>query len=204
MSDSAEPGTELSGAARDAIFRVHAAEPAISADLLGVERDNSYGAWLEGFACRVKGESRLGEKLSTIAPDATPDEAVRQIPDVIRYTFCVRPEKYTQAYFDITARMDALGYEQYQCKNSWTDPEYKGINSRWVTAGGVRFEVQFHTPDSFHAKHHVTHESYERLRDPRTSRPELLELHTYQQEVSTSLPTPPLAIDIPVFRRKGF
>jgi hypothetical protein len=45
----------------------------------------------------------------------------------------------------------------YYSKNYWTDAEYKGINTRWVTAEGQRFEVQFHTPDSFHAKHQVTH-----------------------------------------------
>ena len=44
----------------------------------------------------------------------------------------------------------------YYSKNYWADPEYKGINTRWLTAEGQRFEVQFHTPDSFHAKHDVT------------------------------------------------
>ena len=45
----------------------------------------------------------------------------------------------------------------YYSKNYWTHPEYKGVNTRWATPDGQRFEVQFHTPDSFHAKHHVTH-----------------------------------------------
>ena len=38
-------------------------------------------------------------------------------------------------------------------KNHWRDdPEYKGINTRWITPEGQRFEVQFHTAESFHAK----------------------------------------------------
>jgi hypothetical protein len=47
----------------------------------------------------------------------------------------------------------------YQSTNYWGDPEYKGINTRWITRQGQRFEVQFHTPESFHAKQQVTHES---------------------------------------------
>ena len=54
-------------------------------------------------------------------------------------------------------------------KNHWRDdPEYKGINTRWVTPEGQRYEVQFHTAESFHAKQQVTHEAYERLRNPLT------------------------------------
>ena len=54
-------------------------------------------------------------------------------------------------------------------KNHWRDdPEYKGINTRWVTPEGQRFEVQFHTAESYHAKQEVTHGSYERLRSPLT------------------------------------
>ncbi len=57
----------------------------------------------------------------------------------------------------------------YLSKNSWGNLEYKGINTRWVTRGGQRFEVQFHTPESFHAKQNITHVSYERIRNPLTS-----------------------------------
>ena len=38
-------------------------------------------------------------------------------------------------------------------KNHWRDDlEYKGINTRGVTPEGQRYEVQFHTAESFHAK----------------------------------------------------
>ncbi len=79
-------------------------------------------------------------------------------------------------------RFESRGHEMYYSKNYWADPEYKGINTRWLTAKGQRFEVQFHTPDSFHAKNHVTHLAYEWLRDTSTSRAELREL--------TAMPSP--------------
>ena len=55
-------------------------------------------------------------------------------------------------------------------KNHWRDDlEYKGINTRWVTPEGQRFEVQFHTAESFHAKQQITHKAYERVRNPLTA-----------------------------------
>ena len=63
----------------------------------------------------------------------------------------------------LKAGLKSAGYEMYYTKNSWSDAEYKGINTRWVTPEGQRFEVQFHTPESFHAKHEVTHKAYEHL-----------------------------------------
>jgi hypothetical protein len=92
----------------------------------------------------------------------------------------------------------------YYSKNSWTNAEYKGINTRWVTPDGQRFEVQFHTPDSFHAKHYVTHAAYERIRNPATSKQELRELHAFQQEVSAWIQIPDSASDIPDFKKEGF
>jgi hypothetical protein len=74
-----------------------------------------------------------------------------------------------------------------------------------VTAEGQRCELQFHTPDSFHAKHHVTHLAYERIRDPATtSRAELRELHAFQQEVSSWIEIPDGAVGIPDFMKEGF
>jgi hypothetical protein len=91
----------------------------------------------------------------------------------------------------------------YLSKNSWKDQEYKGINTRWVTPDGERFELQFHTPESYHAKQEVTHQAYERARNPLTSKKELQELKAFQREVSSWIPVPTGAPDIPAYRRKG-
>ncbi len=89
-------------------------------------------------------------------------------------------------------------------KNSWTDPEYKGINTRWVNPEGQRFEVQFHTAESFHAKHQVTHVAYERIRDPAALRSELRELHAFQREVCSHIQVPEGAVEISDYRKEGF
>ena len=75
------------------------------------------------------------------------------------------------------------------CKNSWSNPEYKGVNTRWMTPDGQRFEVQFHTPESFHAKHEVTHQAYERIRNPVNSQDASDgDLRDFQREVSSWIP----------------
>jgi hypothetical protein len=192
----------------DAIDRMRKAEPGLSTDAQEIEQDNKerYGGWLEGFTHRLKGEDRLKEKVAEQAA-AEPDESaagvLRRIPDAIRYTYCFEPESYTQGYNDIKERFERRGYEMFFCKNYWTNSEYKGINTRWITPEGQRFEVQFHTPDSFHAKHHVTHDAYERIRNPATSRAELRELHAFQREVFSLIEVPEGAADIPDFKKEG-
>jgi hypothetical protein len=202
------PSPERQAETAEAIGRVHEAEPGLSADAQAIEQANKHGGWLEGFKHRLKGEDRLLEKvaegLTTASPDATPDQVLRLIPDAIRFTYCFQPENYTRGYYGIKESFESCGHEMRYSKNYWTDPEYKGINTRWVTAEGQRFEVQFHTQDSFHAKHEVTHQAYERIRDTTsTSRAELRELHAFQREVSSWIQVPDGAVEIPDIKKEG-
>jgi hypothetical protein len=190
------------------IARVREAETSISADIQTIARETTAGAHLEGFDHRLKGDTRLKEKiadgLTTSTPDATPEDVLREIPDAIRYTFCLSSDSYTRGYFEIKGRLEDLGYEMYHSRNSWTNPEYRGVNTRWITQEGQRFEVQLHTADSFHAKQHVTHGSYERIRNSLTTRAELSELHTFQQEVSAAIEIPARAAEIPNYKKEVF
>lgn len=191
----------------DAIGHICKAEPAISANVSRTEQENTSGGWLEGFDFRLKGDDRLKEKIAEqldAEPGKASDDILRKIPDAIRYTFCCQPENYARGYYDFKEQLESLGHEMYLSKNFWEKPEYKGINSQWVTQDGQRFEVQFHTPESFHAKQDITHGSYERIRNPLTSRSELRELHAFQREVSSHIQAPDGAADIRDFKKEGF
>jgi hypothetical protein len=192
---------------KDAIDQVRRNETAITADIGKIAAGNTCGLWLEGLDCRLKGESRLSEKISNVIrgnPDASPDQVTRDIPDAIRYTFCSDTASYTAGFADVRQRLEQCGYEMYQCRNSWGNAEYKGINTRWVTPDGQRFEVQFHTTESFHAKHHLTHWAYEQLRQPSdtVSRAQRQELKTFQQDVASYIEIPGGAIDIADYHKK--
>jgi hypothetical protein len=214
-SDASEPhrkdGSSLSGpegqAVNEVVRKVREAEEGLSADVQAIQQENKYGGWLEGFEFRLKDEDRLNEKITEkldAEPRMTAAQALGEVADAIRYTYCFQPEKYTRGFYDIKERLESRECEMFYCKNWWENPEYKGVNTRWVTAEGQRFEVQLHTPDSFHAKHHVTHLAYERIRDQATSRAELRELHAFQREVSSWVQVPDGAADIPDYRKEGF
>ncbi|HYZ54074.1 MAG TPA: hypothetical protein VE733_11345, partial [Streptosporangiaceae bacterium] len=182
------------------------AEPPISDNIQRIESENVHSGWLEGFEFRLKGQDRLIEKAVeklTAEADRTPKDIVQGIPDAIRYTFCFREDIYSAGYWDVKGRLEACGYEMYHSKNWWANPEYKGINTRWVTPEGWRFEVQFHTEESFHAKHEVTHQAYERARSPLTSKAELAKIEQFQREVSSWIPIPDGVKEISDYK-KGF
>jgi hypothetical protein len=198
---------EQHGQINDAVAMMQRREEALTEAMGETQRENTWGAWLEGLEHSLKGEDRLKEKvadlLDTGSPDATIEEILGQIPDAIRYTFCAEPENYREVYWDIKERLEARGYEMQYSENHWYDTQYKGINTRWVAAEGERFEVQFHTPESVYAKQHITHEAYERLRNPLTHDDERRELRVFQREVCSWVIAPEGAADIPNYRKEG-
>ncbi|HLX51444.1 MAG TPA: hypothetical protein VKS82_24215 [Streptosporangiaceae bacterium] len=192
---------------KEAIDRVQAAEPRVTADLGEVARKSAFGGELVGLEFRYKGEDRLKEKVAENLqrrPDMAPEEAMLEISDAIRYTVRFSHENYVGGYKDVSERLTESGYSLFYAQNHWEDPEYKGINTRWTTPEGNRFEVQFHTRESYHAKQEVTHEAYERIRNPLTSDDERSALKTFQRDVSSWIPVPEGSAGIPDLRKDPF
>jgi hypothetical protein len=189
------------------IAGVHWAEKAVTEHMTEAERENACGGWLAGLEFCRKGEDRLKEKIADelgITPAMKPDDAIRKLHDAIRYTFCFESTNYSDGYWDVKQRLEARDYRMVYSKNHWRDdPEYKGINTRWITPEGQRFEVQFHTKESFHAKQEVTHSSYERIRNLLTPDGERGELEAFQRELCSWITTPEGAREIPDHRMKG-
>jgi hypothetical protein len=187
--------------AKDVIARMQQQEKIVTGHMTDTERENACGGWLAGLKFARKGEERLKEKIADslrIAPAKAPDEVVREIPDAIRYTFCFEQRNYVEGYWDIKERLQERGYRMIYSKSHWRDdPEYKGINTRWVTEKNQRFEVQFHTPESYHAKQEVTHSAYERIRNRLTGRIERRELEAFQRDVCAWITVPSDVADIP-------
>jgi hypothetical protein len=191
----------------DEIAGLHQAEKKLTEHMGEAERENGCGGWLEGLEHRLKGDDRLKEKIATelsITPAMKPEDAISRINDAIRYTFCFEPANYSGGYWDVKQRLEAREYRMVYSKNHWRDdPEYKGINTRWVTLEGQRFEVQFHTAESYHAKQEITHGSYERLRNPLTEDDERGELEAFQREVNHWVTIPEGVRDVPDHGTKG-
>jgi hypothetical protein len=154
---------------------------------------------LVGLENRLKGKDRLTEKITEAIEERghTVDEAFGLVKDAIRYTFVYPDDRYTEGVYADCKRLEDAGFERYDRRNSWEQAEYKGINSRWQVPGnGQIFEVQFHTQASLNAKEE-THWAYERLRSLPEDDGEVRELHAYQREVTSKVPIPPGALEIP-------
>ena len=160
---------------------------------------------LIGFEHRLKGRDRIKEKVYGTIKESnrSPEQAVSLVHDAIRYTFQYREARYTQGVRTDIERLKDQGFELHKLKNSWSDDQYKGINSQWIEPDtGQRFEVQFHTRISFEAKQ-LTHGAYERLRTQQADKFEELVLEAFQKKVTAEVPVPPGADSIPDYPERG-
>jgi hypothetical protein len=160
---------------------------------------------LVGFDDRRKGRDRIKEKACDKMEefDFSPEEAVSDISDVLRYTFQYREAHYTQGVWAEVERLKGQGFELHKLKNAWSKEEYQGINSQWIEPeSGQRFEVQFHSRISFEAKQ-LTHDAYKLLRTYQVDEFEKMILKAFQRKVSADVPIQPGATDIPDYPERG-
>jgi hypothetical protein len=179
-------------------------EGKISPALRAIESQDS-DRHLIGFEQRLKGRDRIKEKVydGIQLLKRSPEEAVSHVRDAIRYTFQYKETSYTRGVLSDIVRLKDQGFELEKLKNSWSDEQYKGINSQWIElASGQRFEVQFHTRISFEAKQ-LTHGAYERIRTQQADEFEKMVLKAFQRKVSADIPVPPGAADVPDYPERG-
>jgi hypothetical protein len=154
---------------------------------------------LAGLEHRLKGKDRLTEKVEDYLKsnaEMSTNQAFTKVKDAIRYTFQYSEDRYTEGVLTDVERLKDQ-FEVVDVRNSWSDAEYKGVNSRWrVSENGQVFEVQFHTAASLQAKE-VTHWAYEKIRSPETSKQQRNDLQEYQRRVAAGIPVPPNADEIP-------
>jgi len=158
---------------------------------------------LAGLEHMLKGEDRLKEKIADYlrAPGVTVREAVDTVPDAVRFTLTYNSQRYAEGVLSDVDRLKSEGFELIKLKNLWAEEQYKGINSQWRRPEtGLRFEMQFHTPESLEAKE-LTHSAYERIRGP-ASPAERSELEDFQRRANDRLDTPPGTAEIRDFPEK--
>jgi len=160
---------------------------------------------LVGFEERRKGRDGIKEKVAKGMAEKglSLEEAIALVPDSIRFTFQYKEARYTEGVWSDIARLQEQGFKLEKRKNSWSDEQYKGINSQWIEpVSGQRFEVQFHTRISFEAKQ-ITHPAYERLRTYQADKFEEMVLEAFQRKVTAEVPIPLGAAEIPDYPERG-
>ncbi len=167
-------------------------EPPITADLQKIALEVS--AEMVGLKHKFKAEESLAEKIfyraikvfeyelkqnvsEEIAIRETFSELVERQNDVLRYTFVLPFEKYV---FGFRNSLEKLKQQNYQIPqdliwNAWKnigtsfDKGYRGINITIFSSQGQKFELQFHTEESYRLKV-KTHKLYKEARMSETSR----------------------------------
>jgi hypothetical protein len=158
---------------------------------------------LAGLEHLLKGEDRLKEKIADFmqSPDATVRDALGLVPDAVRFTLKYSPQRYADGVLQDVDLLKAEGFELLKSKNSWPSEQYKGINTQWRRPEtGLRFEVQFHTPESLEAKE-LTHGAYERIRSSAPPE-EREELEQFQRTINAFIVTPERTAEIKDYPEK--
>ena len=110
-------------------------------------------------------------------------ELLERQNDVLRYTFVLPVEKYVFGFKRSLEKLNRQNYETSEDKiwNAWKnigtifDRGYRGINVTVFSSQPQKFELQFHTEESFRLKI-KTHKLYKEARMPETSRRRRIEI----------------------------
>ncbi len=166
-------------------------EPAITAALKSIESEKAH---LEGLEYRLKSSESLTRKIISDSHDmeVSLEEAAANIKDVLRYTFIIDENDYTEITKQTLDKLTKDGYSVTAFKNFWAKEniDYQGINSNLKTSDGTIFELQFHTQESYDTKSEKTHKLYEIIRSESSSDEEKAEASRKQHELFLLVPVP--------------
>ncbi|MFI1181951.1 hypothetical protein ACH4UT_20695 [Streptomyces sp. NPDC020799] len=133
----------------------------------GIEEQSvSRGGKLEGLENSLKGLDSFRRKAAVEVKRNGGDaqEVCEDVEDLNRYTLTFEADAYVEGTNQAYAELRSRGYEPLSETNTWEDPVYKGVNTTWQhPETEEKFELQFHTPESFVAKSE-NHELYELTR----------------------------------------
>lgn len=148
-------------------------EPKITSDLRMISDDS--GVELVGLDFRLKSKDSYLRKVGTDSRNTLDlqviKETIENTNDIIRYTFQDEGSKLVDSYRNINNALVKEGYSNIRVKNFWNNKlsAYKGVNCIYSNSSGQKFEVQFHTPESFNLKNNELHKLYEEQRLDSTS-----------------------------------
>ena len=181
----------------DVMARARAHEPVISAELRSIAVQ--VGGRLAGFEFRLKSRDSCLRKMRKKLhdhPDWEPRDA--ELDDALRYTIEVDddpPGRHAEAIRMAFGRFEGAGHRVVEVKNYWPRGDnYSGVNAVLLAPDGLKWELQFHTRESFRIKmrdHHL----YEELREVATSTARKRQLYYELAEPWNAVPIPQHMLD---------
>lgn len=157
------------------------AEKEVTPALSGLAQQN--GLKMEGLDFRLKSQESLARKLGDTAPE--------DIRDALRYTMVGDAKDLAASSKATLQSLQEQGYKVLKVKNTFKPgAPYKGVNTQIKAPDGQVFELQFHTPQSFHTKQNLSHGLYEQMRVLPDGDPRKAELATELVKLSDPISTP--------------
>lgn len=171
----------------NAYNKIIAKEPAITQDLKAISEET--GVKMTGLEHRLKTKESFLRKVNAGSGDVL--DVIASTGDIIRYTYMDSPASLAASCQEIMRSMQEKGYSTIKVKNFWInkrDP-YNGINCTFKTQEGQRFEVQFHTPESYNVKDGM-HKDYEawRILDPTSEKAKTIRKKMMEQSQGMEVP----------------
>lgn len=168
-------------------------EPVITADLTQISKDS--GIQMMGLEYRLKSKDSFLRKVGTKSGHSLDPKRIKDTisstDDVIRYTYQDNALSLTSSYKNVAKALQEKGYEVVEVKNHWLNKgnPYNGINCTFRSPGNQKFEIQFHTPESYGVKDRM-HKDYEAWRLLSASSPEAIALRRKMMEQSRGMEIP--------------
>ena len=153
---------------------------------------NKSNGKLAGLEFRLKTLDSLKRKIKTdsLNEKISEKDALEKVNDILRYTTIFNETKFVNNYFIMKELLKTEGYSIIKVKNTWVNGMvYKGINTI-LEKDGIKFEMQYHTEESFNLKNGKLHELYENARLDTTTYDEKLKLKNEMIKLSNSLKNP--------------
>jgi len=144
-----------------------AVEPSLTKPLVATV--TGLGGEMEGLDFRLKSQASIESKIRRDAEEAgvSAEVAAKGVTDLVRYTAIFEPRTFTRDVETTQAALEEQGWRPYDHKyRNYFSPgnAYQGYNTVMVNKAGLRFELQFHTRDSFEIKERG-HLLYEEARE---------------------------------------
>jgi hypothetical protein len=142
-------------------------EPALTNEMKRLAKEND--GEMANLEFKLKSEESLAEKIGRdmIEMGFTEEQAASNITDAVRYTMVFESKDYVASVKAVQTSMLKQGWLKYDHK--WkkyfdTGSAYIGYNCTfWNPKTGVRFELQFHTPETNNIRN-VNHGLYNEFR----------------------------------------
>ena len=190
-----KPSPKVKRLARQLLAEASENEPEITNDV--GEIASILKAEIVGLENKFKSEISLARKLTDYSNvrNVTVEKIAKQINDVLRYTIIFSPESYSKDYKLALDVLVEKGYQIPKIWNAWSnegkpnDTGYRGINATIISSQNHKFELQFHTAESFRLKTE-THGLYEERRSPNITKQRDAEILEIMKKLAAKIERP--------------